>query len=127
MLTDDLTRWRETREEFIASIKRGVRLNTDAQMCYKLQYQRAFAAIGGDAVAELMKSYLPDFGIYGFGIEAAGVLKETWERQQQNKTERPFVSGLDFSGVKARRLEREKQACGAKSSVFARGDLVGHS
>jgi hypothetical protein len=39
-------------------------------MCYKLQYSRAFAAIDGDAVAELLKSYLPDPGFYGFGLDA---------------------------------------------------------
>ena len=127
MLTEDLTRWRKTREEFLASLKRGVCLNTDAQMCYRLQYSRAFAAIGGDAVAELMKSYLPDFGFYGFGVDAAGVLKEIWERQQQKTTERPFASWPDFSGVKARRIERQRQSSGAKSSAFVRGDFVRRS
>jgi hypothetical protein len=119
MLTEDLRRWRKTREEFMASLKRGVRPgvrpNTDAQMCYRLQYSRAFAAIGGDAVVELMKSYLPDLGFYGFGVDAAGVLKEIWERQQQKMIEGPFVSWPDFSGVKARRIERQGLSGGAKS------------
>ena len=123
MLTEDLTRWRKTCEEFLASVKRGVRRNTDAQMCYKLQYARGFAAIGGDAVVELMKSYLPDFGFYGFGLDAAGVLKEIWERQQQKTTERPSVSWPDFSGVEIRRIERQRQSRGAKSSGFAEAIL----
>jgi hypothetical protein len=123
MLTEDLTRWRKTREEFLASKKRGVRSNTDAQMCYKLQYSRAFAAIGDDAVAELMKSYLPDFGSYGFGVEAAGVLKEIWLRPQQKTTEGAFVSWPNFSGVTARRIARQSQSSGAKSSGFAEAIL----
>lgn len=123
MLNEDLTRWRKAREEFLASMKRGVRSHTDAQMCYKLQYSRAFAAIGDDAVAELMKSYLPDFGFYGFGVEAAGVLKEIWLRPQQKTTEGPFVSWPNFSGVRARRIERQRQSIGAKSSGFAEAIL----
>lgn len=125
MLIEDLTRWRKTREEFLASAKRGVRLNTDAHTCYKLQYSRAFAAIGGDAVAELLKSYLPDPGFYGFGLDAAGALKEILDRQQQKMTERPFVSWPDFSGVRARsrRIERQGQSDGGKSSAFAEAIL----
>lgn len=118
MLTEDLTRWRRTRDEFLASLKQGVRLNTDAQMCYRLQYRCAFAAIGGDAVTELMKSYLGDYGFCGFGVDAAGVLKEVWDRQQQKKTERVFSLSPDLSCVKLRRIEGEKQAIGAKSSPF---------
>jgi hypothetical protein len=123
MLIDELARWRKTREEFLASLKQGVRLSTDAQMCYKLQYSRAFAAIGGDAVTELMKSYLPDFGFYGFGVDAAGVLKEVWDRQQQKTTERPFASWPDFSAVKARRIARKRQSNGANSSPFVEAIL----
>ena len=119
MLTEDLARWRRTREEFLVALKQRVRLNSDAQMCYRLQYRRAFSAIGGDAVVELMKSYLPDLGFYGFGIDAAGVLKEIWDRQQQSRTERILIPSPDFSGVKGRRIERQKQASGSKSSVFA--------
>ena len=123
MLTENLTRWRKTREEFLASLKQGVRLHTDAQWCYRLQYRRAFAAIGGDAVVELMKSYLPDFGFYGFAVDAARVLKELWDQQQQKTAERPFVSWPDFSGVRARRIERQRQSTDRRSSAFAEAIL----
>ena len=123
MLTEDLTRWREAREEFLASLKQGVRLHTDAHMCYRLRYRCAFAAIGGDAVVELMKSYLPDFGFYGFAVDAARVLKELWDQQQPKAAERPFVSWPDFSGVGARRIERQRQSTERRSSPFAEAIL----
>jgi len=123
MLTEDLARWRKAREEFLASLKQGIRRNTDAQMCYRLQYSRAFAAIGGDPVVELMKSYLPDLGFCGFGVDAARVLKEVWDQQQPKTTERPFVSWPDFSGVRARRIERQRQSAGGNSTAFAEAIL----
>lgn len=119
MLTEDLTRWRKTREEFLASVKQKIRTRRDAQMCYRPQYGRAFAAIGTEAVVELMKSYLPDLGFYGFGADAAGVLKSIWDRQQQTNAGKPFISGPDFSAVKGRRIERQKQGTGTKFSGFA--------
>ena len=119
MLTEDLARWRRTREEFLAALNKGVRINSDAQHSWTLQYRRAFAAIGNDAVVEMMKAYLPDFGFYGFSIDAAHVLKEIWERRTKPPKERGLVFGPDFSVVKTRRMERQSQAGGRNSSPFA--------
>jgi hypothetical protein len=122
MLAEDLTRWRLAREEMMQAHKIGAKIDPEvrssAQMGHTLQYRHAFAAIGGDEVIQLMKSYLCGAGITGFGVDAAHVLKEIWEREQGSGGEKRIVFGTDFSEVKNRRAEREK-AGGAASSPFA--------
>jgi hypothetical protein len=119
MLAEELSRWRACREEFLAQLKRQVRINSDAQMCYRLQYRRAFVAIGNDAVAELMKSYLPDFGFYGFGVEAAVALKEIWDRRDETGPRKGAISWPGNAGVVVGKLKPRIRGDEKESSVFA--------
>jgi hypothetical protein len=80
---------------------------SDAAFCWTRQYREAFAAIGGDAVAEIMRAYLED---EDFGFDAGLVLKETWERQQNTPAPSPFSAWPDFATVSARRQERRVEA-----------------
>jgi hypothetical protein len=122
MLAEDLVRWRDAREKMRLAQERREKVDpavrSSAQSGHTLQYRRAFAAIGGDYVVALMKSYLPQAGFDGFGVDAAQVLKEIWERERSSGGEKPIVFGTDFSRVKARRTERQK-APGGPSSPFA--------
>jgi hypothetical protein len=120
MLAEDLARWRRSRDEFLAGLKNGVRVHSDAQMSWTLQYRRAFAAIGDDAVVKLMRAYLPDRGYCSFGVDAAHVLKEIWERRQNPSKDKRFISQPDFSEVGTRRTERQSQgAARADPTSFA--------
>jgi hypothetical protein len=65
-----------------------------------------------------MKSYLPKIGFDGFGVDAAHVLKEIWEREHSSGGEKRIIVGTDFSQVKARRTERARVG-GGSSSPFA--------
>jgi CheY-like chemotaxis protein len=66
-----------------------------------------------------MKSYLPKVGFDGFGVDAAYVLKEIWEREHRSGgVEKRIVLGTDFSEVRARRAERGRIG-GVASSPFA--------
>jgi hypothetical protein len=117
LLDEDLRRWRRAREEASRARERGgkfdPRVRSVAQIAYTLQYGRAFAAIGGSQVVELMKSYLPMAGLYGFGVEAARVLKEIWEREQGSGSQKRIIFGTDFSEV---RVRRQKPGEGASFS-----------
>ena len=122
MLAEDLTRWRRAREEMMRANKTGAKLDpqvrSSAQMGHSLQYRHAFSVIGGNEVVELMKGYLPAIGFDAFGVDAAHVLKEIWDREHASGGEKRIVFGTDFSGVSALRAEREKPGGGA-SSPFA--------
>ena len=109
LFTEDLTRWRRARAE--RAISPAAR--KEASTSYTLQYERAFAAIGGEEVAQLMMSYLddPDFAVNG-----ASVLKTIWLRSQQGDGEVRPVFGIDFSSVAERRLERAHGRGSARSS-----------
>ena len=66
-------------------------------MCWTLQYQRAFAAIGDQQTIDAMKTYLRD---PEFGFEAAHVLKAVWRETQPPDDESGFLkSWPDFSVV----------------------------
>jgi hypothetical protein len=118
MLAEDLARWRRARDEFFAARNRGMNIppTPDVSHSWTLQYRRAFAAIGGDEVVELMKSFLPDTD---FGFDAACVLKEIWDREHNPPKDKRFTSWPDFSEVKARRVERQEHGSDRDSSPFA--------
>jgi hypothetical protein len=122
MLAEDLARWRDAREKMRLAQERRENVDpavrSSAQSGHSLQYRRAFAATGGEYVVALMKSYLPKVGFDGFGVDAAHVLKDIWEREHSSGGEKRIVFGTDFSQVKARRIERARVGGGA-SSPFA--------
>ena len=117
MLAADLKRWRRARDEFFAARNRGMNIPPppDVSHSWTLQYRRAFAAIGGDEVVELMKSFLPDTD---FGFDAACVLKEIWDREHNPPKDNRFTPWPDFSEVKARRVERQEHGSDRDSSPF---------
>ena len=117
MLMEDLARWKQAREEFLAAHAAGNRGPSDAQHSWTLQYRHAFAAIGGAEVIELMKQYLPDRGYCGFGLEAAGALKDIYDRENPQK-DKPLLWGREFSNVKANRAARQ-QGTPLESSALA--------
>jgi hypothetical protein len=120
LLDEDLLRWRQSRDALRDARARGVLANmSDAAHSYVLQYRQAFAAIGGDQIAELMTAYLED---RDFGFDAACVLKAVWDRAQDAPAPSPFKSWPDFSEVKARRSRRAADAlapaCPAAEAIF---------
>jgi hypothetical protein len=121
LLTEDLRRWLQLKEEHKVALARGTHLYpSEAATSWTPQYARALAAIGGDDVAKLMEGYLMD---RQFGIEAARVLKAMWDQQQPQKDSlQNFTSWHDFSDVKARRRERKQGAIVASpfsATIFA--------
>lgn len=111
-LAEDLLWWPQARQDFSAKPEcrpylPGVRYS------YTLKYQRAFAAIGDEQVVLLMEQYLPDLT---FGLHAARVLKDIWDKQQNIPEEKLFRSWPDFSEVKLSRRERQEQGVGNTSS-----------
>ena len=109
MIAEDLKRWRASRGQFLDALNKGIRLRSEAQASWVLQYRRAFAAIGDDAVVELMKAYLPDRGYCGFGVAAAEALSDIWKSRQQPSPDRQFRPQPDFSQIRIRRSERQNQ------------------
>jgi hypothetical protein len=99
-------------------------MSSDARTSWALQYRRAFAAIGGPEVDKLMRPYLPDAGFCGFGVTAAWVLKDLWDREQNSPRGKTLFARSDFIDVKARRMARERAAGGFKlvcEGVFSAG------
>jgi hypothetical protein len=119
MLAEDLARWRRTRDANIAAHARGMRIDSDVHMSWRPQYRHAFAAIGNGEVVELMKAYLPDADLFGFGFDAACVLKDIWDREQKTPKDKRFAFWPDFSEVKTRRTARQIEGGGGDSSPFA--------
>ena len=120
MLDRDLSDWSRAREEYSQAKHKGP-ISPDVSHSYTLQYRRAFAAIGGQEVAALMKRYLPD---KQFGIEAASVLADIWRHENPPSTERQFVLGYDFSEVRGRRKQRLDSehmlaTCDSSEAIFA--------
>jgi hypothetical protein len=118
MLAEDRTRWRRTREGFVAASSRDARIRSDAQTNWAVIYGRAFAAIGGDFVIELMQGYLGDSGYYGFGVTAASALRDIWKQRHESR-QKGFTSQPDFSEVRARRQIRQDHPQSIASSPFA--------
>lgn len=119
MLAEDLARWRACREEFLAQGRKRVQISSDAQTCYRLQYRRAFVAIGDDAVVDLMKSFLSDFGFYGFGIDAAVALKEIWDKRHGNGPKIGAISWPGYAGVEVGKVKPLSRGDKNESSMFA--------
>ena len=120
MLDRDLSDWTRAREDYLQTKPRG-HLTPDVTHSYTLQYQRAFAAIGGSEVLDLMKQYLPS---EQFGFDAACALVDIWKRENPSGKESRFGFGRDFSGVKERRKLREGLAdemptCDSAEAIFA--------
>jgi hypothetical protein len=106
LLAEDLERKRRAMEELLEARKQRRHLQNDARMCWTLQYQRAFSAIGDGRTIDAMKNYLLD---PEFGFEAAHVLKAVWRKSQSTLEEADlWRSWPDFSVVpeahKARQL-----------------------
>ena len=118
MLERDLSEWGNARDERARSPRPGA-LHPDVTRNYTLQYQRAFAAIGGPAVVALMHRYLRDLN---FGASAAATLLEIWETDHPSEapTRRPW---RDFSQVLARRRQRQEAhplpTCDFAEAIFA--------
>jgi hypothetical protein len=119
LLAADLSRWKRAREEFIAALNKGSRIHSDAQHSWTLQYRRAFSAIGDAQVVEAMKTYLPDAGYCGFGVDAAMVLKEIWDREKNSPRDRGLRPMPDFSEVRVRRAERGNRGSVGTTSPLA--------
>ena len=109
-LAEDIVRWKKAREAWLAkpSGPRG----PDVTHSHTLQYRRAFAAIGDEQVVRLMQEYLPQLE---FGLDAACVLMNIWEKGISAREKKPFVSWPNFSEVKARRAQRQEHGLGAAS------------
>lgn len=91
LLEEDRRRGRASREAHAVGLERHALERGDVHMTWATAYRDAFAAIGGSAVATLMISYLRDVGYYGFGTDAASVLRQMW------KTRRTITAGdADF-------------------------------
>ena len=82
LVDEDLVRWRASREARSAGLERHALERSLAHATWTLRYRNAFAAIGDDAAADLMISYLHDVGFCGFGVDAAYVLQQIWKRRR---------------------------------------------
>lgn len=123
MLAADLALWRDARQKMQTAFEKkeavDMALRSSAQIGHSFQYRRAFAKTGGEQVVELMKSYLPQVGFDGFGVDAAHVLRDIWEKEQNPPDPRKPVFGRDFSQVAARRAERVSPTGNPASSPYA--------
>lgn len=97
LLSEDLVRRKRDMEEFLDGLKHGRRIENGAQMCWGLQYRRAFSAIGDEQTIQIMKGYLPD---HDFGVDAACVLKAIWHNSHGPEDSSDSLwSRPEFSGV----------------------------
>ena len=123
MLAADLALWRDARQKMKSAFERreavDMVVRSSAQMGYSPQYRRAFANTGGKEVVGLMKSYLPHLGFDGFGVDAAHVLRDLWEKEYNPPDPRRLVFGKDFSQVGARRAERASATGSPATSPYA--------
>jgi hypothetical protein len=105
MLERDLADWTGARDEYARARRGGP--SPDVTHSYTLEYQRAFAAIGGEAVVRLMKGYLPDLR---FGTSAACALCEIWNRAHPSAKAPHFASWHAYSRAKPLRTPRRGAA-----------------
>ena len=120
MLERDLSDQTREQEEFLKA-EPNSHLRFKVRCNYTLQYRRAFAAIGGSEVCDLMKQYLPG---EEFGFDAACVLVNIWQRENPSGKASQFGFGRDFSEVKERwKLRRdtkyEMPTCDSAEAIFA--------
>lgn len=120
MLERDLTDRARAKDQYMRSARRGP-LTPDVTHDHTTEYQRAFAAIGGDATVDLMKGYLPDLR---FGTRAAGALCEIWHREHPPAETRRFASWPDYARVKTIHAQRRDApetltTCDFAEAIFA--------
>jgi hypothetical protein len=98
ILDRDLAEWRAARTR-AANAPRGRQPEQDSYTSYTNRYQRAFGAIGGDAVSADMIARLAD---PDFGYEAAAVLFDLWKQEAG-------IPLNQFSGLPTFRDVRERR------------------
>ncbi len=103
LLDDNLRRYQAFREKAAASGWKDREVVHEAQHPHMHEYLRAFLAINAPETAALMGEYLTD---EHFGELAARVLLVQWIKVNDPKNDKKFRSGVDFSGVQARREAR---------------------
>jgi hypothetical protein len=103
MLERDLDDWAKAREAHFKAGSGGA-LTPDVTYSHKLEYQRAFAELGGERAVAMMRSYL---SYMRFGLDAASVLGDIWRRAHPSGKERQFASWHDYSEVQLRRAQRQ--------------------
>ena len=126
MLERDLSDQAHEQEEYLKA-EPNSHLRFKVRCNYTLQYRRAFAAIGGSEVCDLMKQFLLS---EQFGFDAACVLVDVWKRENSSAKESHIGFGRDFSGVKKRRKQREESAheiptCDSAEAIFAVAEEYG--
>jgi hypothetical protein len=115
MLERDLADWARAREEWARSPRRGA-LTPDQTHDHTIEYQRAFAAIGGAEVIDLMKRYLPNLP---FGLRAANTLFDIWNREHPSSPARQFFGWPDYSRAKELHAQRRNAPETLSTSDFA--------
>jgi hypothetical protein len=115
MLERDLSDREKARAAYLSAPRRGP-LSPDLSHSYTLDYQTAFAAIGGAEVIAILKEYLTDLR---FGACAAAALYMIWTQENVPAKERQFMVRYDYS--RARELRRQRQEAPEKmpTSDFA--------
>ena len=108
MLQRDIAETAKERDELRSSRRGG------ALMSWNRQYRATFAAIGSENVIALMEKYLTDLQ---FGVEAARVLLDLWNRDHPSETNRRWHGWNDYSGVIAHHAQMGKEP--SVSSDFA--------
>jgi hypothetical protein len=103
LLDDNLKRYTAFRQAALASDRRDQRLMQEAQHPHMHEYVRAFLAIDAPETDALMTGYLTH---EHFGEEAAHVLAAHWTAHNESRRDQPFLGGVDFSSVEARRAAR---------------------
>ena len=121
LLTEELVRRKLAQQEFQNARTQGLQIQNDAHMSWRLQYTRAFAAIGDGQTVQLMKGYLPD---REFGIDAAHVIRSVWRKSQPAEDEGGFLkSWPDFSVVPSEYAQRQS-GTGPETHTFVNDMLA---
>lgn len=119
LLDDNLCRYCSFRDMAKASGWRDRAIVQEAQRSHTGEYQRAFIAIRSPETDAMMGEYLID---ENFGAMAAGVLGMHWSEVNEPNNDKMPVSGVDFSGVDARRASRAanpSESCKEADVIFA--------
>jgi NACHT conflict system protein len=115
MLERDLSDREKAKAAYLSSPRRSS-LSPDVSHSYTLDYQTAFAAIGGAEVIAILKEYLTDLR---FGACAAAALYMIWTQENVPATERKFIGRYDYSRARELRRRREEAPGKMTSSDFA--------
>lgn len=105
----------------VAETAREMQQKPGLRVSYDNWYRATLAAIGDGQVSALMKAYLPDLE---FGVEAAHVLLDIWNRDHPSEKNRRFHAWHDYSGVKARRNQMGSHPPASSESVVAIWEVV---